>query len=162
MIVAALAVIGGGGAGAYFYFQNANKDITEKNDNALAGKDSEEKSKQTASKEKVKKEPFEFVELDPLILPILDENGVSQVISMIVALEVGDASSAEKVKKYSPRLKNAFIKDMYGVLNRYAALKGGIIKASSVKKRLENISDNVLGDDIIQGVMLQVVQQRPV
>ena len=49
------------------------------------------------------------------------------------------------------------------MLNRHAALKGGVIQVGIIKKRLNKISDRVMGDeDVVQDVLLQVVQQRPI
>jgi len=154
--VVALLVLGGGGAGAYFYFSQTAE--------ASAG---EEAHEEVAKKEEHHGDghghgAFEFVELDPLILPIVDENGVSQVVSVVVALEVADSAAASSVEKMSPRLKDAFIQDMYGVLNRHASLKGGVIQVNLLKKRLNKISARVMGDDVVQDVLLQVVQQRPI
>ncbi len=104
----------------------------------------------------------EYVKLDPLLLPIIDEDGVQQVVSMVVAIEVGGVSDADKVKAMRPKLTDAYIQDMYGILNRHAALKGGIIQVKMIKERLNKITDDVVGDDIDTEVLLQVVQQRPI
>lgn len=152
----ALLVVGGGGAGAYFYFtQSAEASAGDEIGN------NHEKNK-SAKKDKGDAKAFEFVELDPLILPIVDNNGVSQTVSMVVALEVFDAKAAEEVTKLSPRLKDAFIQDMYGMLNEHAALKGGVIQVSAIKKRLNKLSEDVLGEGVVHDVLLQVVQQRPI
>ena len=153
--LAALILLGGGGAGAYFYFSQSAE--------ASAGEEADKKHHEKAKSDKGhEKGHFEFVELDPLVLPIVDNNGVSQVVSMVVALEVADAEIAKEVEKMTPRLKDAFIQDMYGVLNRHAALKGGVIQVSAIKKRLNKISAEVLGEDKVHDVLLQVVQQRPI
>lgn len=149
----ALLVLGGGGAGVYFYFLQPAE-----------ASDGHEKEAEVAKDDHViDKSAFEFVELGPLVLPIVDGNGVSQTVSMVVALEVIDKYAAGKVEKYEPKLKDAFIQDMYGVLNRHAALKGGVIQVGVIKQRLNKISDKVMGDEeTVQDVLLQVVQQRPI
>lgn len=151
----ALLVLGGGGAGAYFYF---SKDAV-----ASAGPEAEKKAAEHAKKQaQDEKGKSEFVELDVLILPIVDDNGVSQTVSMVVALEVSGAGDADKVKGMEPKLKDAFIQDMYGVLNRHAALKGGVIQVGMIKQRLNKISNDVMGTGVVDDVLLQVVQQRPI
>ncbi len=104
----------------------------------------------------------EYVKLDPLLLPIIDEDGVQQVVSMVVAIEVGGVSDADKIKAMRPKLTDAYIQDMYGILNKHAALKGGIIQVQMIKERLNKITDEVVGDKIDTEVLLQVVQQRPI
>ncbi len=152
LAIAAIAVVGGGAAGAYFYFSKS----------AEASSGQKVIEKEVAEKKDVDPSKFKFVELDPLILPIVDDTGVSQVVSMVVALEVFDDKGASKVEHLSPRLKDAFIQDMYGMLNRHAVTNGGVIQVSAIKKRLNKVSAKVLGKDIVNDVLLQVVQQRPI
>lgn len=155
--LAAVALIGGGGFGAYSYFMKpAEASTTNKGDGHS------EKNQKQAKKDKNKSDKYEFVELDPLILPIIDENGVSQVLSIIVAVEVADSKGVSKVESLSPRLKDAYIQQMYGMLNKHAAMKGGVIQVEMIKNKLNKISSKVLGDDVVQDVLLQVVQQRPI
>ncbi len=115
-----------------------------------------------ASDKKSEKDGMEYVELDPLILPIIDEDGVYQVLSMVVVIEVEGVFAADEIKKKSPKLKDAYIQDMYGVLNEHAAMKGGVLQVSIIKQRLNNITHAVMGDDMNTEVLLQMVQQRPI
>jgi len=154
----ALLLLGGGGAGAYFYFMKpAEASAVDKVD--------EHAKKDDHKKDDHKKDHnahYEFVQLDPLILPIVDKNGLSQTISIVVVLEVADAATKSKVEAISPRLKDAFIQDMYGALNKHAALKGGVLQVNMLKKRLNRVSAEVVGENQINDVLLQVVQQRPI
>jgi flagellar protein FliL len=157
--VVALLVLGGAGAGAYFYFSKPAE--------ASAGEAAKEVAATHKKDEKKKGGGHggggtEFVELDPLILPIIDSSGVTQTVSLVIALEVADKDKAEEVKKLTPRLKDAYIQDMYGVLNKHAALKGGVVQVAAVKSRLTKITTDVLGEDMVSEVLLQVVQQRPI
>ena len=103
----------------------------------------------------------EYVKLAPLLLPIIDEDGIQQVVSMVVAIEV-NGGDADKIKKASPRLTDAYIQNMYGILNRHAALKDGIIQVNMIKARLNKVTTEVIGNEIEAEVLLQMVQQRPI
>ena len=105
---------------------------------------------------------MEHVKMDPLILPVIDQDGLSQVLSVVVVIEVEGVFNADKVKAKSPRLKDAYIQDMYGVLNEHAAMKNGIVQVNIIKERLNTITDDILGDEINADVLLQAVQQRPI
>ncbi len=158
--VLALLILGGGGAGAYFYFKNpANAAVTSGEEEGGHAKKAEKKS---GHGEEGAALNVHFVELDALILPIVGKDGVSQVVSLVVALEVGDEAAAEEVKLMTPRLKDAFIRDLYGSLNREAAMTGGVVQVGAIKKRLTEISKKVLGEEVVQDVLLQVVSQRPI
>lgn len=104
----------------------------------------------------------EFVEMKPLVLPIVDQNGVSQVVSLVVSLEAATPEVKAEIEKYQPRLLDAFIQDMYGALSRQAAMEGGMVRVGYIKSRLNRVTAEVLGKDKVKDVLLQVVQQRPV
>ncbi len=159
MGIIALMVLGGGAGGAYYFFkQPAEAAITEEGDHAPK----EAKADKKEGGGHGEKPQMAFVKMDPLILPIMDENGVSQIISLVVALEVKDEETAKEVQFMAPKIKDAYLQDMYGVLNRKAALEGGAVQVGMIKKRLNMITNKVLGEDKVSDVLLQVVQQRPI
>lgn len=160
IILVALMLAGGGAAGGYFFFKNsAVASAGPVNELAHAEKMKEE-ARANQAKDEAKE--LEFVKLEPLILPIIDDVGVTQVVTLVVVLEVNGAEAADKAKMYSPRLKDAFIQDMYGVLNRKASLEGGVIKVDQLKARLNRVTNKVLGENQVNQVLLQVVQQKPI
>ncbi|MGN7438321.1 MAG: hypothetical protein ACTHOO_06700 [Alcanivorax sp.] len=115
-----------------------------------------------AAEEKKSANVAEYIKMDPLLLPIIDDDGVQQVVSMVVTIEVDGVSNADKVKAMRPRLADAYIQNMYGILNKHAALKGGIIQVAMLKERLNKVTSDVVGDDMGAEVLIQVVQQRPI
>ena len=159
IVLAGLAILLlAGGAGAYFYFANSAQ--ASAGPEAAAAQE-EEAAKKKAEEEAAAHEPKQFVELDPLILPVIDSEGISQTVSVVVALEVADEKTKAEVEGLSPKLTDAYIQDMYGVMNEHAALKGGVIQVGYLKSRLNQITSKVLGADKVSDVLLQVVQQRP-
>src|SRR6185312_3568271 len=48
--------------------------------------------------------PPQFVTVGPITVPVLTSDRVDQFVTLGVALELGDASTAEKVKQQAPRL----------------------------------------------------------
>jgi flagellar FliL protein len=155
--LAALALLGGVAFGAYTFFGSPAEAA------ATAESKEAEKAAEEAAKEGEEGAPetAEFVKMDPLVLPIVDKNGVSQVVNLVVALEVGSPEAAKEVEKLLPRLKDAFIRDMYGVLTRQAAMEGGVLQVGYIKGRLNKIAVKILGEDKVKDVLLQTVQQRP-
>lgn len=151
IVVMALLVIGGGGFGAYLYFgKPANASV------AGAGAEVVKAAEEVKEGEHRK---TEYVKLDPLVLPVVDNEGLTQVVSLVIAIEV-EEGNVEAVNNLVPRLTDAFIQDMYGMLNG-EAMKDGIIQISFLKDRLNKVSSKVLGGEIKPNVLLQVVQQRP-
>jgi flagellar FliL protein len=150
----AIFLLGGGAAGAYFYFeQPAEAAVGPADEAAKAAHD----AKVAETAENV---PLQYVELNPLILPVIGERGVTQTVSLVVSLEVPDAATAEEVKRLTPRLQDAFIQDMYGALSRKNSMKKGVLQVAPLKARLNRITTKVMGEGKVNDVLLQVVQQR--
>ncbi|MGB1077485.1 MAG: flagellar basal body-associated FliL family protein [Bdellovibrionales bacterium] len=144
----------GVGLGTFFYFGGGNQ--------AVASIDKKAEVEHAKKLDETKAKDAEFVELAPLILPIVDKHGVSQVVSLVVSLEVSNKEHTKIVEKISPKLKDAYIQEMYGTLNKKAALEGGVVQVSLIKSKLNKITQDVLGNGIVEDVLLQVVQQRPI
>jgi flagellar FliL protein len=160
ILLMAVCLLGAGGAAGFFAFQKqAVASLGAENATALAAKKARDKA--ALSAEEIAKN-LRFVKLDPIILPIIDTQGVSQVVTLIVSLEVDSEEKAKRAELLIPRLKDAFIQDMYGVLNRKAATSGGLVKVDQLKARLNRISIKVLGKGNINSVLLQVVNQREI
>lgn len=117
----------------------------------------EKKEEEGASKPE-----FEYVQLEPISLPIITNKGLTQQVSLIVSLEVPSAHTTD-VTGFKPRLTDAYIQDLYGALGAgHAMMRGNLLDITKVKARLSSVTDRVLGPDIkAHDVLLQVVQQRP-
>lgn len=147
----ALIILGGCGAGAYYYFGKPAEASVSHNESVSDLRDAH----------KDDHENLQFVELDPLFLPVVDDSGASQMISLIIAIEVSDSKYAEEIEKIAPRLKDAFIQDLYGAMNSGNVLKDGIIQVPAIKGRLSKVSNRILGSQNHHEVLIQVIQQRP-
>ena len=79
---------------------------------------------------------------------------------LVVSVEVDSMEKAEQVRKYQPRLTDAFLSDLYGTFSRHAASNGGEIPIPYLKKRLNILSGKVLGEHVVNDVLLQVMQKR--
>ena len=101
-----------------------------------------------------------FVELNPLILPVINKYGATSMVSLVVAVEVASEENAAKVKKYQPRLADAYLSDLYGSLSNKVP-DNGIVPIAYLKERLNVMSKKVLGDHVVNDVLVQVMQKRP-
>lgn len=156
--IVALLLVGGGAAGAYFFFDKPAEAAAGPVDEAAKAEHDAKKAEAEGEEAAVE----QFVQLDPLILPIIGDTGVTQTVSLVISIEVPDAATAEEVKRLSPRLKDAYIQDMYGALNRKSAMENGVLQVNAIKARLNKISTKVLGEGKVNDVLLQIVQQRRV
>jgi flagellar FliL protein len=158
IIIAAVAVLllGGGGAGAYFYFKHPAEAATNATGEVVKAEKEKEKKKHGGEEEK-----SSFVQLDPLILPIIGKSGLTETVSMVIVIETPNDNTKKEISYMAPKLKDAFIQDMYGALTQDSIMKDGVIQVGALKSRLHTIGIKVLGEDKVTDVLLQVIQQRP-
>lgn len=169
MIVGILAVLAGGGAGGYFFFlqkpaeaslpadEHASVEEKPADDHAAKGKDEHGKDDGHGGGAGPT-----FVRLDPLVVPIMDNDGISQTISMMIVFEVADEEAGKKLESLKPRMKDAMIQNMYGMLNQKAAMENGALRVGYVKERLNAVAQKVMGEGVVTDVLLQMVQQNPI
>jgi len=160
MLMMAALLVGAGGAGGYFFFQN--QAVASYAEEGTITKEDREADKYAKLSAEEADKYLRFVKLTPIVLPIIDNSGVSQVVTLVVSLEVNGDENAEYATNMIPRLKDAYIQDMYGVLNRKASLEGGVIKVDELKERLNRVSIQILGENKVNSVLLQVVNQRAI
>lgn len=135
----------GGGAGAYFYLNSSHASVDG----------------EAIVEAPLPTKIYSYVAMAPIILPIIDQRGVTHTVSIVVSLQVENAAQAELVKNRLPLLTDAYLSDMYGTLSRRTAMDGGVLRVSMVKERLKSVTDRILPKGVVEDVLLQVVQQYP-
>lgn len=103
-----------------------------------------------------------FVKVGPLILPVIGTTRVEQFITLVVDLEVGDDTTADKLRVEMPRVEDAFLQTLYGGFATGTLLDHGIVNVVEVKSRLTAAVQKMFGNNIVRNVLIQVVTQRPV
>jgi uncharacterized membrane protein YhdT len=103
-----------------------------------------------------------FVEMTPIILPIVDGGRVVQSVSIIVSIETASPAVANRARALRPKLVDALLTELYGLLNERTAIRAGVVQVDVVKARLLIAAERVLGEGSVTDVLLQVVQQQAV
>lgn len=144
VIILLVIILAGGGAAGWFFFLKEDPD---------------------AATEEVVEElppsPPVYVRFNPLQLPLIGDDGIEQVIDIIVALEVPDQAAADLVIAMAPRLNDAILRDLYGVLHTSRIMRNGIVNVSAVKQRIVTVTQNLMGEDVVSDALVQGVAQRP-
>lgn len=111
----------------------------------------------------IKFSPYEYVQMDPVILPIIGHNGATQTVSFVVTLEMMSLKEADKATVLKPRLNDAFLSKMYGNMS-HVSMRGGqtYINYEMMKKDLNKASVKVLGEESVHDVLIQVIQQQKI
>lgn len=101
---------------------------------------------------------FEYVDLKPLIMPVITEKGLTQQVSLVISLEI-PYGMRETIRAKEPKLADAYISDLYGVLGAGGLMKNGALDMPVIKDRLLKATQRVLKPEEFKDVLLQVAQQ---
>jgi len=105
-------------------------------------------------------EALRYVKIEPLFIPIIGDKGLSENVSISIVIEVPDSERAQVVRTNEPLLTDAFIHDMYSVLNNSSGRRDGVVRVDVIKDRLNRTSRRILGDENVNDVLLEVVYQQ--
>jgi hypothetical protein len=106
---------------------------------------------------------FEYYEVPPVNLPVITERGLTQQVSLAISIEI-PYGKKEEIAVFGPKLVDAYIRDLFGVLgNGQIMVKGGAVDVNVLKSRLTAVTERVLGKDkkeLCRELLLQAVQQH--
>ena len=105
--------------------------------------------------------PPVYVRFNPLQLPLIGDDGIDQVIDIIVALQVPDDAAADQVIAMAPRINDAILRDLYGVLHTSRIMRNGVVNVNAIKQRIVVVAQDIMGDEVVVDALVQGVSQRP-
>lgn len=110
--------------------------------------------------EKVKvEEPPRFIDMEPLVIPVLQGDRVATTIQIQIKLEAVGSENENKINKIMPRLSDAFIRELYSFIPRLLR-KEKRLDIAILKKRLQMTADKVTGPGVVKSVLIQSVLDR--
>lgn len=105
--------------------------------------------------------PAQYVDMQPLTIPLLQENGLAATVQITLKLETRGKENKDLVKKNLPRITDAFLQDMYSFLPRLLKDQERL-NAYVLKKRFELIAGKAMEPKgTISGVLIQSVTDQP-
>jgi Flagellar basal body-associated protein len=105
------------------------------------------------------KVPTSFVRLPPLVVPAIGSHKVDQFVTVVVTLEVV-ADKVPLVQAYQPKVFDKLLTTLYGAVDDKSVLAGNLVNIPVVKEKLTAAAAKVVGDGVVQNVLIQVVTQR--
>jgi flagellar protein FliL len=103
-----------------------------------------------------------YVSIGPIILPIITDEGPQQIMTMIVSLQVDDTGASDKVREQLPRLVDAYMRALYGKLDKGNMHHGVIVDIDFIKRKVAKATEEIMGKGIVEDVLIQAVSQRQV
>jgi flagellar basal body-associated protein FliL len=94
-----------------------------------------------------------FVEMDALKIPVMRNGVVVNYVVLTVSLETIGPEHEERVQEYMPRLRNAFLTDLLGYFATVPV--DDRIMVQAIKRRLNILSGRVVGEGVVNDVLIQ-------
>lgn len=99
-----------------------------------------------------------FVNLEPLVSPVLDDRSIKGKITIVLKLYMLKKGIDEKVRQRIPKLNDAYLNYMY----RYgsSAASTGVMQLDSVLATLQRLTDKILGKGVATVLLDEVTRTR--
>jgi flagellar basal body-associated protein FliL len=102
-----------------------------------------------------------FVKLNPINVPIIRKNGTTSILAIDIVAECKDEKAKEKVEAAKPRLRDSFIRALYGNIEVNKLVReDGALDMERVKQRLIQGSLYVLKEPAITDILFNGVSHR--
>jgi flagellar FliL protein len=101
-----------------------------------------------------------YVHIAPLVLPVINDKGVEQIVSIILDVQVKDFDAADAMHTNMPRVMDALMSSLYGSLGQESLRGGKLVNVGKVKSKAIAAIGKVVGADNIRDVLVQGVAQR--
>jgi flagellar basal body-associated protein FliL len=146
IIVLVVVLLAGGGA-AFFYLQGQEAETPE-----------DQKTAETETQVKVSADPI-YLDVKNLVIPIIRNREIQKYVLFRITLEMRDENTKDEVRAVFPRLKDAFIKDLFDYY-AYRSPGAGGINVNAVRRRLKRASDKTVGKGKVKNVLIQGAFER--
>lgn len=102
-------------------------------------------------------EPPVFIDLEPLLINIFQDDSVITTVQISVMIEVLGKDNAALVNQSLPKITDMFLRDMHGFIPRVMKNTDKRIDLFVVKKRLKLMADRLYPDKRINDVLIQSI-----
>lgn len=101
-----------------------------------------------------------YVNIAPFVIPVLGPNGPEEMVSLLITLEVSSQEKADFVRARLPRINDAFMRTLYGALDRGTVKRNGLINVTLMKDKLMSAAGTTLGFGFVDDVLVQALAER--
>lgn len=103
--------------------------------------------------------PPQFVSMDPLVVPVIQNDEVVATVQIQVQLET-KSENEDEVRRLLPKVADAYLRDLNGYLPRLIR-SDGQIDANKIRSRLFVIAERTVGKGLIENVLIQSMMDQP-
>jgi hypothetical protein len=101
-----------------------------------------------------------YIHMSPMVLPVINENGVEQLVTIIMDVQVKDFDAADQMHTNMPRVQDALMRALYGGLGAGVLRNGKLVDINKIKNKSVAAVGEVIGIENVHDVLIQGVSQR--
>jgi hypothetical protein len=103
----------------------------------------------------------DFVDLDPIVLPVIERNRVTRQIGLMLTLELFDGQPAQAIDEEKRlRLMDAFVRELHLIYSARSTAER-VVDEDIIKRRLLRTADGVLGKGMVHAILVRrLIEQR--
>ena len=106
------------------------------------------------------KEETIFIDMEPIMVPLLQGNSVAALVQVQIKLETAGQENAIFLKRRMPKISDAYVRDLHSFMPRMLK-QTERIDVLILKQRLQVIGDRLFGKGLINDVLVQSVIDTP-
>jgi flagellar basal body-associated protein FliL len=101
-----------------------------------------------------------FVKLPLFNIPVIEGDKVTRLITVGVALELVEGLKPGSIEEKKPEVIDAFLRDLYAMFAQRSSTSRVAVEGS-IKRRLAQTADRVLGPGKVRQVLIMDLLERP-
>ena len=101
-----------------------------------------------------------YVHISPMVLPVINDSGVEQLVTIILDVQVKNFDSADDMHTNMPKVMDSLMRALYGGLGQGVLRNGKLVNVGKIKNKAITAVGEVIGAENIQDVLVQGVSQR--
>ena len=101
----------------------------------------------------------DFVEIQPIILPVIERDSVTSQVGIVVSLELVDGQHGEDVEPKRRQLTDAFIRELHTIYG-WRSSNDRVVNDQLIKRRLLITADKVLGQGVVHAILIRQLLEQ--
>jgi flagellar FliL protein len=101
----------------------------------------------------------DFVDVQPIILPVIERNSVTRQVGIVVTLELADGEHADAVEPKRRQLTDAFIRELHTIY-AWRSSSDRVVDEQLIKRRLLLVADAVLGQGVVHAILVRQLLEQ--
>jgi len=102
----------------------------------------------------------EYYTMPAFVVPVIQGNDVTRQVTFLITLETMGSANRDKLMDKRPQLQDGFLRDLYGVIA--VRPETAVYDSAVIKERLTRVSTRVLGEGIVDDILVNVTYDRRV